>query len=117
MNTNCDFVTGHDVVVIQSPPVITKHRGRRRALRTGRMDRGASCPRLGTYREVSDALQDQRGRSRVLPGEGVRAAGDQAGAREVSRPCSRAKKLITTNAAQNIKPTSIIFRWVRLSAL
>src|SRR5258707_2793316 len=79
MNTNCDFVTGHDVVVIQSPPVITKHRGRQRALRTGRMDRGASRPRLGTYREVSDALQDQGGRSRVLPGEGVRAAGDQAG--------------------------------------
>src|ERR1700737_4289154 len=58
MNTNCDFVTGHDVVVIQSPPVITKHRGRQRALRTGRMDRGASRPSLGTYRELSDALQD-----------------------------------------------------------
>src|SRR6266852_1335812 len=43
MNTNYDYVTGLDGFVIQSPPVITKHRGRQRA--DSAMERGSSGAR------------------------------------------------------------------------
>jgi hypothetical protein len=46
MNTNCDFVTGLDGVVIQPPPVITKRRGLR-ILRAQRMPSIRRAPGVG----------------------------------------------------------------------